>query len=152
MTHLPKLQAGARPVSRPSAPEFCLLLADDEGSLRQITAFGYRNTGALARGDNGPQPSPALLQQSGGSCSSVKCSFSPPTLGERRHRRFARRLVAVDWRAVLVVTVGECPQPGLAHRRGGGLHDAADHDAAGEHVVVVLAPLARQAGGRRALE
>ena len=31
-------QAGARPVSQPSTPEFWLLLADDENSLRQITS------------------------------------------------------------------------------------------------------------------
>ena len=37
----------------------------------------------------------------------------PPTLGERRHRGLARRLVAVRWRAVLVMAEGE-------RRRGRG--------------------------------
>jgi hypothetical protein len=39
----------------------------------------------------------------------------PPTLGERRHRRLARRLIAVRRRAILVVTKGERP-----HDPGGG--------------------------------
>src|SRR5262249_57779230 len=48
MARLPKLQAGAQPVSQPSAPEFWLLLADDDGSLRQLTACGYRKNRAWA--------------------------------------------------------------------------------------------------------
>src|SRR5215469_3101969 len=39
-----------------------------------------------------------------------------------------------------------------AHGRGGGLHDAADNDAFGKHVVIIVAPLAGQARGRCALE
>src|SRR5262245_55531257 len=35
----------------------------------------------------------------------------PSTLRERRHRGLARRLVAVRWRAVLMVAKGERPQP-----------------------------------------
>ena len=40
---------------------------------------------------------------------------------------------------------GERPKPWLNYRRGGGLHDAADHNAVGEHVIVVIVPLAGQA-------
>ena len=36
-------QAGAQPVSQPSAPEFWLLLADDKTTLRQIRAGGYQS-------------------------------------------------------------------------------------------------------------
>src|SRR6516164_806823 len=36
--------------------------------------------------------------------------------------------------------------------RGGGLHDAADNGAVGEHVVIVLAPFARRTARRGTLE
>jgi hypothetical protein len=36
--------------------------------------------------------------------------------------------------------------------RRGGLHDAADYDVVGEHVEVVIVPLAGRAARRRALE
>ena len=78
--------------------------------------------------------------------------LTPPALGEGCHRSLARRLVAVDRRAVFVVTVGERPEPWRAHGRGGSFHDAADDLALTQHVVVVLAPLAGQAGSRRAFE
>ncbi len=32
---------------------------------------------------------------------------------------------------------------GQTYRRGGGLHDTADDDAIGEHVIIVLTPFAR---------
>src|SRR5262245_59768784 len=88
----------------------------------------------------------------GGSCGGLKRSFPPPALSERRHRTLARRLVAVRRRAVFVVSESEGPHPGRADRRGGGLHDAADDFAAGEHVIVVVVPMTGQAGSRRALE
>src|SRR4051812_31141873 len=53
-------------------------------------------------------------------------------------------------RAVLMVAVGEGPQPGCVGRFGGCLHDAAHHHAIGEHVVVVVAPFAGPAWQRRA--
>jgi hypothetical protein len=55
--------------------------------------------------------------------------------------------VAVSRRAVLVVPKGERPHPRLAYRRGSCLHDAADYNAIGEHVEVVIVPLAGRAGG-----
>src|SRR5262249_18756705 len=78
--------------------------------------------------------------------------FSPPTLGECSHRVLARRGVAVRRRAILVVAVDQRPQPWLAYWRCRGFYDAADHCALTQHVVVVIAPLAEQAGSRRAFE
>jgi hypothetical protein len=46
-----------------------------------------------------------------------------------------------------VVPKGERPHPRLAYRRGSCLHDAADYNAIGEHVEVVIVPLAGRAGG-----
>jgi len=59
----------------------------------------------------------------------------PPTFGERRHRGLARRLVAVHWRAVLVVSKGERPHPRRTLRCRVHLHDAADDGGIGEHIV-----------------
>jgi hypothetical protein len=42
----------------------------------------------------------------------------PPTLCECRHRRLARRLVAVRRRAVLMLPKGQRPQPRRPDRRG----------------------------------
>src|SRR5499427_6570091 len=79
-------------------------------------------------------------------------SLPPPALREGRHRRLARRLVAVRRPAVLVLAKGERPQPWLAGRRGSRLHDSADDDAIADHVEVVVVPLAGRTGGRGALE
>jgi hypothetical protein len=68
--------------------------------------------------------------------------FAPPALGKGRHSILARRSVTGRRRPVLVIPEGERPHSWLACRRGGGIHDAAEHDAVGEHVVVVLVPLA----------
>jgi hypothetical protein len=57
---------------------------------------------------------------------------------ECRHRGLACRLLAVRRCAVPVLAKSERPKPWLAYRRGGGLHDAADHDTVGEHVKVVI--------------
>src|SRR5262249_21729350 len=46
----------------------------------------------------------------------------------------------------------ECPEPPLSLRRGCCLHDAADHDAIGEHVVIIIVPLAGWARNRCAFE
>src|SRR5262245_13247777 len=43
MARLPRIQEGARLVSQPSAPEFWLLLADDENSLHQSNYRGHRD-------------------------------------------------------------------------------------------------------------
>jgi hypothetical protein len=45
-------------------------------------------------------------------------------------------------RAFLVVTEGQRPHPRHAHRHGGRLRDPADDGAVGEHVEVVIVPLA----------
>src|SRR6516225_7787095 len=79
-------------------------------------------------------------------------SLPPPSLRECCHRGLARRLVAVRRPAVLVLAKGERPQPWLADRRGGRLHDSADDDAIADHIEVVVVPLAGSTGGRGALE
>jgi hypothetical protein len=76
----------------------------------------------------------------------------PPALGECCHRSLARRLVAVDRRAIFVVAIGQRPQPRRAPRRRGSLHDAADNYAVGKHIIIIVTPLAGQAGSRRAFE
>src|SRR5262245_64734481 len=78
--------------------------------------------------------------------------FPSPALSERCHRSLARRLVAVRRCAVFEVAIGQRPKPWRAHGRGGGLEDAADNHAVGNHVVVILAPLAGWARDRGALE
>src|SRR5262249_30511748 len=79
-------------------------------------------------------------------------SLPPPTLCERRHRCLATLSIAVRRRAILVVAKGQRPEPRRIYRRGRRLHDPADDDAIGNHVVVVVTPLARDTRGRRALE
>src|SRR5215831_17700053 len=76
----------------------------------------------------------------------------PPALRERRHRGLARRLVAVNRRAVFVVPEGERPHPRQANWRGGCFHDAPDDSAIGEHVEIVIVPLAGWTARRCALE
>jgi hypothetical protein len=49
----------------------------------------------------------------------------------------ARCLMAVRQASILVVPVGKRPHPWRSQWRGGGLHDAPDDDAVGEHVEVV---------------
>ena len=53
-------------------------------------------------------------------------------------------------RAVLVLAESERPHPRRAYRRGVHLHDAANDDAIGMHVVIVIVPLAdgREADAR----
>src|SRR5438128_9899414 len=60
--------------------------------------------------------------------------------------------VAVCRRAVLVISEGECPHPRRTNGRGGDLQDAADDSAIGQHIVVVVVPLARGARGGCAFE
>ena len=79
-------------------------------------------------------------------------SLPPPALCECCHRGLARRLVAVRRAARLALAKGERPQPWLAYLRGGGLHDAADRDAVGEYVEVVVVPFAGRAKSRDTLE
>jgi hypothetical protein len=78
-------------------------------------------------------------------------SFPPPALGERRHRGLARRLIAVRRRAAFVIQQ-QRPHPGRTDRRGRRLHDAADDNSVGKHIVIVVAPLAGRARGCGALE
>ena len=68
----------------------------------------------------------------------------PSALRERGHRRLACRLVAVGWRAVLMVAKAKRPHPRRTLRRGVHLHDAADDGAFDEHVEVVIVPLAEE--------
>jgi hypothetical protein len=75
-----------------------------------------------------------------------------PAPSEGHHRSLACRLVAVRRVAVLVEAVGQRPHPRRAHGRGGGVEDAADDSAIGEHVEVIIVPLAGWATSRRALE
>jgi hypothetical protein len=69
-------------------------------------------------------------------------SFAPPAFGERRHRRLARRLIAVRRRAILVMPKGQRPQPRQSNWRLCGVEDTADNDAIGEYVIVLVIPLA----------
>jgi Protein of unknown function (DUF3551) len=52
---------------------------------------------------------------------------TPPR--KRRHRGLARPLVAVRWRAILMVPKGQRPHPRRADRRGVSLEDAGDNVA-----------------------
>src|SRR5262245_39630373 len=47
----------------------------------------------------------------------VKRLLPPPALGERCHRSLARRLVAVDRRAIFVLAIGQRPHPWCAYPR-----------------------------------
>jgi aromatic ring-opening dioxygenase catalytic subunit (LigB family) len=77
---------------------------------------------------------------------------SPPTLCERRHRDLSRDLIAVRRRAILVMSEGECPHPLRSDWRRCCFRDAANDDAIGQHVEVVVALLAGWAGKRSAFE
>ena len=79
-------------------------------------------------------------------------SFSPPTFGECGHGGLARGLVAVGRLPFPMMPVGQRPQPRRSLRSSVGLHNAAHHDAVGDHVVIVLAPFAGGTARRRALE
>jgi len=59
-------------------------------------------------------------------------------LRERCHGGLARRGITVRRRAVFVMPERKRPQPRLIYRRSVGLHDAADHNAIGRHVVIVI--------------
>src|ERR1700746_925507 len=61
-----------------------------------------------------------------------------PTPGERLHSGFARRLISVRGRAVLVLAVGQRPHPGRPRTCRGGPKDTAnDKSISTNHVVVV---------------
>jgi hypothetical protein len=45
-------------------------------------------------------------------------------------------------RAILMMPKGQRPHPRRIYRRGGGLNDAADNDAVGEYVEIVILPFA----------
>ena len=61
-------------------------------------------------------------------------------------------LVAVRPRAILMMFKGERPHPGRALRCRVHLHDVADDGGIGEHIVIVVVPLAGWAARRCALE
>ena len=75
---------------------------------------------------------------------------SPPTLCERRHRDLSRDLIAVRRRAILVMSEGECPHPLRSDWRRCCFRDAANDDAIGQHVevVVVYSPDGRESAAR----
>src|SRR5262245_59654640 len=75
----------------------------------------------------------------------VKRLLTPPALGERRHRSLARRRIAVRQRAVLMMPKGQSPHPGASYRRRMYLQDTTDDGAIGNHVIVVIVPVARWA-------
>src|SRR5262249_12386414 len=72
-------------------------------------------------------------------------SLPPPALREGGHRSLACRLIAVRWRAVLMIPERQCPHPRRICWRCGSFHNAADHDAIAEHVVIVVVRFARGA-------
>jgi hypothetical protein len=55
-------------------------------------------------------------------------------------------------RAILVVPEGQCPHPRRTDRRRSSFHDAANNNAVGKHVVVVVIAFAGRATCRRSLE
>jgi hypothetical protein len=69
-------------------------------------------------------------------------SLPPPALCERRHRGLAILSIAVRRRAIFVMPEEQCPHPGRAYRGRMYLQDTTDHDAIGEHVEIVVVPLA----------
>src|SRR5262245_3847524 len=64
---------------------------------------------------------------------------SAPALSERRHPRFAGRLIAVC-RAFDVAVVAARPHPGAIPRRSRRQEDAADDDAILQDIIVIIAP------------
>jgi hypothetical protein len=51
-------------------------------------------------------------------------NLPPPALREHRHHGLARRLLAVGRRAILMIAIGELPQPRCPHWGRHSLHDA----------------------------
>src|SRR5262245_15244213 len=80
------------------------------------------------------------------------CLLPAPTLSECGHRGLAGCRVAMPGRAILMMSKGKRPQPRTSYRRRVGLHDAANDDALGEHVVVVIVPVAGGTRGRGGLK
>jgi hypothetical protein len=80
-------------------------------------------------------------------------SLPPPALGECCHCPLAGRRVAVREHVILTILKDEdCPHPRRSYWRGSRLEDAADIEAIGEHVIIVIAPLTGWARGRRAFQ
>jgi hypothetical protein len=74
----------------------------------------------------------------------------PPAFGKGGHRRLARRLIAMGWRAAFVVREDQRPHPRRSYWRCIGLEDATDNGVIRQHVEVIVIPLTGGAG-RRAL-
>src|SRR6516165_9555948 len=66
----------------------------------------------------------------------------PPAFRERGHRGLACLRVAVHRRAIFVVSEGERPHPRRTTGAACNLQNAPSHRAVGEHVVIVIVPLA----------
>src|SRR5262249_6937748 len=64
-----------------------------------------------SQGSSLPGSTDARIERTSGLANGRAGLFPSPALGERRHRSLARRLVAVCWRAILMLTEGERPQP-----------------------------------------
>jgi hypothetical protein len=75
-----------------------------------------------------------------------------PALGERRHRSFARRMIAVRWRPTFMVREDERPHPRRSHGCRVGFENAADDFPVRDHVVVIIVPFAGWPTERRALQ
>src|SRR5260370_40605650 len=68
--------------------------------------------------------------------------LAPPALGEGPHCGLARRCIAMCWHAIFVLPEGQGPHPRRSHRRRMYLEDAADDSADGDHVEIVVVPIA----------
>jgi hypothetical protein len=129
-----------------TAPGKCSPSATIPAGCARRTPIGLAATSPITR-----TPAPCSSSQSGTkklvstptrSTSPAGALLPPPALCEVGHSCHARGRVAVRRRSVLLVAVGEAPEPLRGFRRGGVPHDPADDTALGENVVIV-APLAR---------
>src|SRR5215831_18316851 len=96
-------------------------------------------------GQNRLLPAPSLRR-------APNVSLPPPAFGERGHRSLASRLISVRWRAAFVVREDQGPHPRRSYGRCIGVEDAADSFAVGQHVEIVMIPLAGWTRGRGAFE
>jgi hypothetical protein len=72
----------------------------------------------------------------------LKRSLPPPTFCECCHGSLSGRSIPVRRRSILVIPKSEHPHPRHSCGRRIGLIDATDNCAIGEHIVIILAPLA----------
>src|SRR5436309_15975534 len=69
-------------------------------------------------------------------------SLPSPTLRKRGHGALARRRIAVGGRTIFVMPEGQRPHPWLTNWRCVHLENAADHNAIGKYVIVIIVPFA----------